>query len=81
MRALHAEQRLPTFRQAWAALTARIFNPQTPGRSFKVGERHYDIGDDLYERMLDRRMIYSCGYWSHSRTLEEAQELGRLLFE
>lgn len=69
-----AEQRLPSIKLAWAALTARIINPQTPSRSFKVGEQHYDIGDDLYERMLDGRMIYSCAYWPNARTLDEAQE-------
>lgn len=40
----------------------------------EVGERHYDIGNDLYSRMLDRRMIYSCGYWQGAATLDEAQE-------
>ena len=43
-------------------------------RAFEVGEKHYDIGNDLYERMLDTRMIYSCGYWKDAKTLEEAQE-------
>lgn len=69
-----AERHLPTFRQAWAALTAIIFNPQTPGRSFKVGQQHYDIGDDLYQRMLDQRMVYSCAYWKEAQTLDQAQE-------
>lgn len=69
-----AERHLPTLRQFWAALTANLFNPQTPGRSFKVGQKHYDIGDDLYERMLDGRMMYSCAYWKDARTLEQAQE-------
>lgn len=69
-----AERRLPSARQVWAALSARLRNPQTPSRSFKVGEHHYDIGDDLYERMLDERMIYSCAYWPNARTLDEAQE-------
>jgi cyclopropane-fatty-acyl-phospholipid synthase len=69
-----AERRLPTFKQAWAAVTARIFNPQTPRRSFVVGRKHYDIGDDLYERMLDSRMIYSCAYWRDAQTLDQAQE-------
>ena len=68
------ERYFPNFRQAWAVLTARVFNLQTPARSFRVGERHYDIGDDLYERMLDDRMIYSCGYWRDAVTLDEAQE-------
>jgi cyclopropane-fatty-acyl-phospholipid synthase len=69
-----AERHLPTLRQFWAALVAAVMNPQTPHRSFKVGQKHYDIGDDLYSRMLDPRMIYSCGYWRHAQTLEEAQD-------
>ena len=43
-------------------------------RAFVVGERHYDIGNDLFEKMLDRRMIYSCAYWKGASTLDEAQE-------
>ncbi|GHA22947.1 cyclopropane-fatty-acyl-phospholipid synthase [Devosia pacifica] len=43
-------------------------------RAREVGERHYDIGNDLYEAMLDPRMIYSCGYWRRANTLAEAQE-------
>ena len=70
-----SERLFPTFMQAWAAITARVFNPQSPARSFRVGEQHYDIGDDLYERMLDSRMIYSCGYWQGANTLDEAQEV------
>jgi cyclopropane-fatty-acyl-phospholipid synthase len=37
---------------------------------------HYDIGNDLYERMLDAaHMQYSCAYWPRAdMTLEEAQE-------
>lgn len=69
-----ADRRLPGVRQLWASLVARIVNPQSPSRSFKVGEQHYDVGDDLYERMLDRRMIYTCGYWRTATTLEAAQE-------
>jgi cyclopropane-fatty-acyl-phospholipid synthase len=43
-------------------------------RVAEVGEKHYDIGNDLYERMLDKRMIYSCGYWKDATTLDAAQE-------
>ncbi len=42
---------------------AKVMNLQKGNRAFEVGERHYDIGNDLYERMLDPRMIYSCAYW------------------
>lgn len=59
---------------AWALLEAAWRNPQAPDKAFVVGERHYDLGNDLFERMLDTRMVYSCGYWASARTLEQAQE-------
>ncbi len=43
-------------------------------RAFEVGERHYDLGNDLFEAMLDSRLIYSCGYWRTASTLTEAQD-------
>jgi cyclopropane-fatty-acyl-phospholipid synthase len=52
---------------------ARLFNPQLL-RPFEVAERHYDIGNDLYEAMLDRRMVYTCGYWKEANDLDAAQE-------
>jgi cyclopropane-fatty-acyl-phospholipid synthase len=57
----------------WDILRAKWFNLQTLQRAFQVGKRHYDLGNLLYECMLDRRMIYSCGYWKNASTLEEAQ--------
>jgi cyclopropane-fatty-acyl-phospholipid synthase len=57
-----------------AALRARLVNPQAPSRAYTIGERHYDLGDDLYRAMLDSRMVYSCGYWEGAATLDEAQE-------
>lgn len=53
---------------------AKIRNRQTGDRSYEVGRRHYDIGNDLYRRMLDPRMIYSCAYWRHADDLASAQE-------
>ncbi|MBA4409804.1 MAG: cyclopropane-fatty-acyl-phospholipid synthase [Odoribacter sp.] len=55
-------------------LTARLFNLQSKSRAFMVGEKHYDLGNDLFQNMLDRRMNYSCGYWKDALTLDEAQE-------
>ncbi|AOM40302.1 cyclopropane fatty acyl phospholipid synthase [Xenorhabdus hominickii] len=52
---------------------SRIFNLQTPKRAWIVGEEHYDLGNDLFTRMLDPHMQYSCGYWKNANTLEEAQ--------
>ena len=40
----------------------------------KNAQRHYDIGNDLYRRMLDKRMIYTCAYWKKARNLDQAQE-------
>jgi cyclopropane-fatty-acyl-phospholipid synthase len=68
------DTRLPSAREAWLALKARLINLQAPRRAFAVGERHYDVGDDLYERMLDPRMIYSCAYWRCAADLASAQE-------
>lgn len=53
---------------------ARLFNLQSKKRAFIVGERHYDIGNELFSNMLDQRMNYSCAYWKNAANLEEAQE-------
>ncbi len=55
-------------------LRNRLFNLQTRHRAWQVGRQHYDIGNDLYQIMLDERMIYSCGYWKNASTLAQAQE-------
>ncbi len=55
------------------ALKARVFNRQNRLRSFEVGEAHYDLGNDLFQLMLDDRMVYSCAYWKGASSLEEAQ--------
>ena len=56
------------------AIFARLFNLQTRNRSREVGERHYDLGNDLYAAMLGRRLVYSCGYWRNADNLDDAQE-------
>lgn len=50
-----------------------LFNLQSNRRAFLVGERHYDIGNDVFATMLDPTMSYSCGYWHQAATLDEAQ--------
>jgi cyclopropane-fatty-acyl-phospholipid synthase len=67
------DERVRTWPDLLAYVGAILFNRQRCSRAFVVGERHYDIGNDLYERMLDSRMIYSCAYWENAQTLEEAQ--------
>lgn len=54
-------------------LAAKWTNRQSRKRSRQVAERHYDLGNELFVRMLDGRMQYTCGYWRSARTLDEAQ--------
>jgi cyclopropane-fatty-acyl-phospholipid synthase len=55
-------------------LKAKFSNQQTKSKAKEVAYKHYDIGNDLFERMLDKRMMYSCAYWETAQTLDEAQE-------
>ncbi|HEY7774965.1 MAG TPA: cyclopropane fatty acyl phospholipid synthase [Kineobactrum sp.] len=55
-------------------LRNRLFNLQTLQRAWQVGEVHYDLGNDFYAAMLDRRMTYTCGYWRSAANLDQAQE-------
>ena len=57
-----------------ALLKAKLVNLQSTTRAWQVGREHYDLGNELYERMLDPYMAYSCGYWASATTLEAAQE-------
>ncbi len=50
-----------------------LSNRQTLARSFKVGQVHYDVGNKLYQKMLDSTMNYSCGYWKNANALARSQ--------
>jgi cyclopropane-fatty-acyl-phospholipid synthase len=73
--AIDAAKRIPLRPHvAWHAVWSNVINHQTKQRAARNARHHYDIGNDLYERMLDKRMIYSCGYWQEARDLDTAQE-------
>jgi cyclopropane-fatty-acyl-phospholipid synthase len=55
-------------------LLTKIFNLQSKKRAFIIGEKHYDLGNDLFRNMLDKRMNYSSAYWKDANTIDEAQE-------
>jgi cyclopropane-fatty-acyl-phospholipid synthase len=55
-------------------LQARLFNLQTSSRAYEVGQKHYDLGNDLYCAMLDKSLNYTCAYWKNATNLDEAQE-------
>ncbi|MDY0044740.1 MAG: cyclopropane fatty acyl phospholipid synthase, partial [Syntrophales bacterium] len=55
-------------------IKARLLNQGRKSLAFEIGRCHYDIGNDLYRQMLDKRMIYSCGYWKEAHDIDTAQE-------
>jgi len=63
---------------SWSAISlflkSIVLNPQTKSRSTKVAKEHYDLGNELFHVMLDRRMVYTCGRWKQATDLNEAQE-------
>ena len=73
---LHArlDEKVRTWTMAAHYLKARLFNYQTKTRSLVVAQKHYDIGNDLYQHMLGRSMAYTCAYWKDATTLDEAQD-------
>lgn len=54
-------------------IDAFLINQQSKQRALIVGKRHYDIGNNLYKAMLDKNMVYTCGYWKEANSLDEAQ--------
>jgi len=56
-----------------STLKSKLVNMQTKSKAAKNAKHHYNIGNDLYTRMLDSEMAYSCGYWQSAKTLDEAQ--------
>ncbi|MGL5052637.1 MAG: cyclopropane fatty acyl phospholipid synthase [Cetobacterium sp.] len=51
-----------------------MMNPQSIFNSKKDISFHYDTGNNLFYNMLDKRMVYTCGYWKNAKNLDEAQE-------
>lgn len=69
------EQQLPNhLKDTLRIAAARLFNLQSKKRAWIVGKEHYDLGNDLFSRMLDPAMQYSCGYWKQATSLEQAQQ-------
>ena len=55
-------------------IKAKLTNLQSRRKAFQIGRAHYDIGNELYKNMLDKRMTYTCGYWKDAKDLDSAQE-------
>jgi cyclopropane-fatty-acyl-phospholipid synthase len=68
------QHKIKTFSSVLNYFGATMVNMQSPGRSKKVAQEHYDLGNDFYESMLDKNMQYTCAYWNGAKTLDKAQE-------
>jgi len=58
----------------YQVMLARVLNLQSRNRAFQIGEKHYDLGNELFINMLDKRLVYSCAYWQDAQNLDIAQE-------
>jgi cyclopropane-fatty-acyl-phospholipid synthase len=67
------DERVPGIVSRLHGARAWLLNLQTARRAAVVGERHYDLGNDLFQAMLGERMVYSCGYWRDATDLDAAQ--------
>ena len=75
-RILHAslQEKVKTMNNYLHYLEALLLNAGKKSKAFEVGEKHYDIGNELFEKMLDKTMAYSCGYWKDAQNLNDAQK-------
>ncbi len=55
-------------------LLSKAMNMQVKGKASTNAQRHYDIGNNLYNIMLDKRLVYTCGYFKNTEDLNQAQE-------
>ena len=60
--------------QRWLRWLAR----NTPGRSRRRIEAHYDLGNELFSLFLDRSMMYSCAVFERPDTTLEEASLAKL---
>jgi cyclopropane-fatty-acyl-phospholipid synthase len=74
MRANLKQKITGSWRMRALTVKAVMLNLQAKARAGASIEAHYDIGNDLYTRMLDPRMVYTCAYWDKATNLTEAQE-------
>lgn len=67
------QQVKPSPREIITFFLNKLFNYQSKSRSKEVAEKHYDIGNSLYQKMLGPTMNYSCGYWKDASDLDTAE--------
>ena len=68
------KENLSSMSSIYSFILKIFINPQNMRRATKVAKKHYDIQPSFFKEILDKRMIYSCGYWHNTTNLDEAQE-------
>jgi len=68
------EHKINPLKLIFPVIRAKLTNMQRRSRAFKIGEHHYDMGNEMYRLMLDKRMTYTCGHWKAADNLDAAQE-------
>src|SRR5690625_5756276 len=63
-----------TYSNTYQYLKETLLKHQSRRRATQNVQHHYDIGQDLYTAMLDKRMVYTCALWDDAQDLDEAQE-------
>lgn len=66
--------RSATFKVILKKIEEIFFNKQVGSGVFKVAEKHYDLGNDLFQNMLDESMTYTSGIWKNVSDLKQSQE-------
>lgn len=68
------EHKVQSHKWLWSKLLIlKLVNHQNKKRALEVGVRHYDLGNDLFQSILDTRMNYTCAYWQNANDLDTAQ--------
>jgi cyclopropane-fatty-acyl-phospholipid synthase len=70
------EERVPlNVRTILCYIESVVRNLQTRRRAGTVGERHYDLGNEFFQAMLDPAMQYSCACFRGTSDLATAQQI------
>jgi len=68
------EKKVVSTKAVMAIVRAKIWNMQTKTLSKTVAKQHYNLGNELYKKMLGTSMQYSCAYFNGTKDLNKAQE-------
>ncbi len=68
------EKKIKPYKVLALSVQAKFTNLQNLARSVQVAENHYNLGNKVFEVMLDKRLTYTCAYWKDAHDLDAAQE-------